>query len=80
MRTGAFKIYSKPNCPYCDKAKALLAQHQAIVCEFDCSDETNKWALKSQGFTTVPQIWFGDEYIGGFDSLEKWVEVNKGRI
>ncbi len=76
----AFKIYTKPNCPYCDEAKVILYLLQFPIMEFDCADEVNRQRVKDMGYNTVPQIWFGDEYIGGCDSLKKWVEEHKEKL
>lgn len=76
----AFKIYTKPNCPYCDEAKVILLPLQLPIMEFDCVDEENRKRIKDMGHNTVPQIWFDGEYIGGCDALKKWLEVNKERF
>lgn len=75
----AFKIYTKPECPYCDEAKIILVGLQVPVMEFDASFEDNRKRIKDMGFNTVPQIWFGEEHIGGCDSLKKWLEVDSNK-
>jgi len=78
-----FTMYTKQDCPWCDKAKALLTTVELPICEFDVADEVNKDRLKSRGYKTVPQIWFNQlgapepEYIGGFEALEKWLKGHK---
>jgi glutaredoxin len=82
-----FTLYTKDDCPWCDKAKALLTTLELPVCEFNVADEVNKERLKSRGLRTVPQIWFNvlgaapePEYIGGFEKLEAWVKANKEKF
>ena len=56
------------------KAVSLL---QGDSIEYEYYDISGNQELidnfKSQGFTTVPQIWFNDEHIGGYDDLVKFI-------
>ncbi|WP_415912851.1 glutaredoxin domain-containing protein [Neptuniibacter sp. QD37_11] len=74
-------IYSKPDCPYCLKAKELLLEHgyeiheQKIGRDFE-SKEAFQHALASVIEAmpeTVPQIFLGKvnkaHYVGGYDDL-----------
>ncbi len=65
------KIYSTTYCPYCRAAEALLAQRGA---EFEVVDvtedpELRSWLVETTGRRTVPQIWIGETYVGGYDDL-----------
>jgi glutaredoxin 3 len=75
-------IYTKPNCPSCDKAKALLKlnglTYQEI--EFDIGQErleskayVNVSEFKTQYPTAkaAPQILIDDIHIGGFLELQR---------
>jgi glutaredoxin 3 len=64
-------IYTTPFCPYCTRAKRLLASKQVEFEEIDVSDWSAREALarKASGLTTVPQIWIGETYVGGCDEL-----------
>ena len=65
-------IYTTPYCPYCHRAKRLLAQKNAAFEEIDVSgdcDAREKLAEMAGGLTTVPQIWIGDLHVGGSDEL-----------
>ena len=65
-------IYTKDYCPYCTRAKSLLAAKNLEFTEIDISnDETlrNECFAKSNGRKTVPQIFIGSTHIGGFDDL-----------
>jgi len=64
-------IYSKDYCPYCRAAKKILSsrgiEFNEIDVEFD-TDKLNEMVLRSKR-RTVPQIFFGDQHVGGHDDL-----------
>ncbi|WP_077338927.1 glutaredoxin 3 [Pseudocolwellia agarivorans] len=65
-------IYTKVTCPYCMRAKALLAQKNVTFNEIKIdgdNDLRTKMIERSNGAYTVPQIFFGDNHIGGCDDL-----------
>lgn len=65
-------IYTKPTCPYCKRAKALLSSKGASFVEIDILDDPAQRAImidRAHGRTTVPQIFIGDRHIGGFDDM-----------
>jgi len=65
-------IYTTRHCPYCLRAKRLLAKKMVAVREIDVSgDWQARQALrqKAGGATTVPQIWIGEQHLGGCDEL-----------
>lgn len=67
----AVKIYTKTFCPYCDRAKALLSAREIPYTEESLegnSEEATKLFART-GFRTVPQIFIGDDCIGGFQEL-----------
>jgi glutaredoxin 3 len=67
-------VYTMHSCPYCESAKRLLKQKglvfEEVLVEF--SDEA-KWARLEQqtGFKTMPQIFIGDQFIGGYTDLSR---------
>jgi glutaredoxin 3 len=67
----AITIYTKPGCPYCHAAKALLAKKGAAYTEIDVSRPADQRAmsLKAQGRSTVPQIFIGEHHVGGCDDI-----------
>lgn len=67
----AVKVYSKTYCPYCDRAKALLTAREIPYTEenLDGKGEEAAALFAKTGFRTVPQIFIGDECIGGFQEL-----------
>ena len=64
-------VYTKETCPYCQMAKRLLASKgqtwTAIDVERD--PERRQEMIERSGRRTVPQIFIGDEHVGGFDEL-----------
>lgn len=70
-------VYSKNNCPYCDKAKYLLKNKGFDFTEIkiDEDQEAREWLL-AQGHRTAPQIYYGTELFveGGYQGLAKLSE------
>ena len=66
-------IWSKYNCPYCDQAKALLKQRGIPFEEKKIGDGYTKEELLEAvpSARTVPQIFLGEELVGGFTELKK---------
>jgi glutaredoxin len=69
-------VWSKYQCPYCDQAKALLKQKGIEFEERKIGDGWTKEDLLEAVPTarTVPQILLGEELIGGFTELKKYLE------
>lgn len=68
---AAATLYSKDNCSFCIRAKHLLDQ-QGIEYEYvDLSGDIDAQIALAErtGRTTMPQIFAGDELIGGFEDL-----------
>ena len=65
------RVYSTQVCPYCVRAKMLLKERGIAYEEIDVSRDHEKrsWLVEATGRRTVPQIFIGDEAIGGFDEL-----------
>jgi glutaredoxin 3 len=66
-------VWSKYQCPYCDQAKALLTQKGYTIEERKIGDGWTKEDLLEAVPTarTVPQVFLGEELIGGFTELKK---------
>ena len=66
------EIYTKMLCPYCTRAKKLLSGKGVAFEEYDISTGDPKRAemlTRSNGRSTVPQIFIGDAHVGGSDEL-----------
>lgn len=64
-------MYTKTICPYCTRAKTLLASKNQTFTEISLDEHPEKieeMVEKSQR-RTVPQIFINGQAIGGFDDL-----------
>ena len=65
-------LYTKATCPYCTMAKRLLMQKEQEWTEIDVETDPStrdEMIERSGGRRTVPQIFIGDQHVGGFDEL-----------
>lgn len=64
-------MYSRQFCPYCVRAKRLLDELQVDLelISVDGDRDAFERMKASSGRATVPQIWIGEEHIGGCDEL-----------
>ncbi len=64
-------IYTTKTCPWCQRAKALMDQRGIEYREIDVTTDRNLQleVVRRSGRQSVPQIFFGDEHIGGYDDL-----------
>lgn len=66
------ELYTKMMCPYCSRAKKLLADKGVDFAEYDITMGGPKRAEMLQragGASTVPQIFIDDAHIGGCDDI-----------
>jgi len=65
------KIYTTPFCGFCFAAKALLDDKKVDYTEIGVMDPRLRAAMtqRSNGRRTVPQIFIGNQHIGGYDEL-----------
>ena len=72
MPAAKVEIYTKFGCPYCTRAKALLASKGVSYDEYDVTLGGPKKAEmrdRVPGASTVPQILIDGQAIGGSDDL-----------
>ena len=72
-------IYTSSLCGFCYKAKSLLKRKGIVFQDIniDIDHEKKKEMIKrSNGKTSVPQIFFGNSHVGGCDDLYKLEEEN----
>ena len=64
-------IYTKTYCPYCVHAKNLLQNKGVEYVEENLEErpEELRALIQKTGMRTVPQIFIGDELVGGFTEL-----------
>jgi glutaredoxin 3 len=71
MAAPTVKLYTKSNCPYCVRAKALLGRKGVAFEEIDVEgrDDLRVWLVEATGQRTVPQIFAGERSLGGYSDL-----------
>ncbi|MDB5452169.1 MAG: grxC [Caulobacteraceae bacterium] len=64
-------LYTKPYCPYCMRAVALLEKKGVDFTEIEAGFDPDKRRemIQKSGRTTFPQIFVGDRHIGGCDEM-----------
>lgn len=64
-------IYTTSVCPYCVSAKRLLKKKGVAYEEINVGgdDEAREQLAARTGFQTVPQIFIGEQHVGGSDDL-----------
>ena len=73
-------IYTGPLCNYCEAAKRLLARNNATYNEINISKvdgAMDEMIHKANGKRTIPQIFFDDLHIGGYDEVRALERENK---
>ena len=65
-------MYSGPMCAFCDAAKRLLNRNNIPYKEINIAIEDGKrdeMLAKSNGKRTIPQIFFNEYHVGGYEEL-----------
>ncbi len=65
-------IYTKDYCPYCRRAKELLTQKGVDFEEIDVTKDPEgqkAMTVRANGRSTVPQIFIGEQHVGGCDDI-----------
>jgi len=72
MSQPAVVMYTTNWCPYCERARRLLASKNVSVQEIDVESAPAKRAEMQtrSGRRSVPQIFIGDHHVGGSDDLQ----------
>jgi len=68
------KIYTTTYCQYCKRAKELFKSLDLPFEEIDVTENTqarNEASKNAGGWLTVPMIFAGDKFLGGFDDVYK---------
>ena len=66
-------LYGTRFCPYCIAARRLLNKKNIPFEDIavDNNPELRAQISEKSGRTTVPQIWIGEQAIGGYTELQK---------
>lgn len=65
-------MFTSASCPFCMNAERLLASKGVTHIEkirIDLDPAQRSIMMEKTGRRTVPQIYIGDQHIGGFDDL-----------
>jgi len=67
----AVTLYTSDWCPYCQRAKSLLTAKNVIFSEINVEDDAKfrEEMIARSGRRTVPQVFVGDQHVGGCDDL-----------
>ena len=71
MTQPAVTVYVSDWCPYCQRARGLLAQKNVEFSEINIEDDAKlrEEMIARSNRRTVPQIFIGDRHVGGCDDL-----------
>lgn len=75
-------IYGRDNCSWCTKAKNLAEQYR-LKYEYkntNDSDTLNELKAAFPAVKTVPQIWWDNRHLGGYDSFASEIENTLGNF
>ena len=73
-------IYTGPVCNYCDAAKRLLKRNNESYSEINIAEvdgALDEMLKKANGKRTIPQIFFDDQHIGGYEEIRALEKDNK---
>ena len=73
-------MYSGPLCNFCEAAQRLLLRNNLEFKEIDISSKEglmDEMIKKANGKRTIPQIFFDEDHIGGYQELRALEKDNK---
>ena len=73
-------MYTGPLCNFCDAAKRLFSRNNLKYKEIDISSKEglrDEMIKKANGRRTIPQIFFDEDHIGGYQELRNLEKENK---
>ncbi|MEE4661210.1 MAG: glutaredoxin 3 [Halieaceae bacterium] len=73
-------MYSTRYCPYCIRARQLLDSKGVNYADtgVDGRPDLREQMHRESQRNTVPQIWIGEQHVGGFDDL--WLLEQRGEL
>lgn len=73
-------LYTTRFCPYCIQARNLLDAKSVTYTDISVDNTPSLRAemMQRSGRRTVPQIWIGEQHVGGFDDM--WALERQGRL
>ena len=73
-------IYTGPLCNFCEAAKRLLTRNNFDYKEINITTvdgAMDEMIKKANGKRTIPQIFFDDQHMGGYDDVRALEKDNK---
>tara|TARA_Y100000816_G_scaffold61713_1_gene40702 strand:+ start:12 stop:266 length:255 start_codon:yes stop_codon:yes gene_type:complete len=73
-------MYTGSMCGFCDAAKRLLQRNNLSFNEIDISSKEGlmeEMIKKAKGKRTIPQIFFNEYHVGGYQELRTLEKENK---
>ena len=73
-------MYTGPMCTFCEAAKRLFSRNNLKYQEIDISSKEglrDEMIKKANGKRTIPQIFFDNQHIGGYDEVRALEKENK---
>ena len=67
-------MYTGPMCNFCEAAKRLFSRNNLKYQEIDISSKDglrDEMIKKASGRRTIPQIFFNEDHIGGYQELRE---------
>ncbi len=79
MPQAGVRLYGTRFCPYCIAARKLLSKEAIAFTDIllDGDLELGNKVMQKSGRHTVPQIWFGEHHVGGYDDLLKQARMGQ---
>ncbi len=76
---NAIRIFTKSHCPYCVAAKELLKAKKYAYEEISVEEHPEEFftLVEEHNHRTVPMIFIGETFVGGFDNLKKLNDEGK---
>jgi glutaredoxin 3 len=80
IKKNPLVLFGLSYCPYCHKAKELLAPYKPIVKDIDLdrnANGTRKALKKISGMKTFPQIFLKGRLLGGYEETSRKMQTRK---
>lgn len=80
LMSKAVTLYTTRFCPYCIRARSLLDEKKVAYTDIAVDEQPRlrQEMMERSGRRTVPQIWIGEQHVGGFDEL--WLLERQGSL
>ena len=80
IKKNPLVLFGLSYCPYCHKAKKLLAPYKPVVKDIDLdrnANGTRKALKKISGMKTFPQIFLKGRLLGGYEDTSRKMQTRK---